>query len=94
MRVVEDRLVIDQKSSSDLPGSALRSIKNRSNIGPKSAQNRSKLGSGTDFASEAVFGPISFPFWLQLGGVLALMLGPCWPRNPCLEEPEGMQKRP
>ena len=61
------------------------STKNRPNIGPKSVQNRSKIGqnrskigSGADFASESVFGPILERFWTQLGAILGAQIGPCW----------------
>ena len=47
-------------------------------IGPKSVQNRSKTGSGADFAFETLFGPILVPFWLQLGAVLGGKMGSCW----------------
>ena len=50
-------------------------------IGPKSIKNRSKIGSGTDFASETLFGPILVPFWVQLGAILGAKLGPCWPKK-------------
>ena len=76
---------IDQKSS-----------KNGFKIDQKSIQKRSKIGSGTGFAFEAVFGLISVAFWLQLGAVLGGKMGPCWvhvgQNNQFLEVPEGIQK--
>ena len=46
--------------------------------GPKSSQNRSRIGSGADFASETVFDPILIPFWAQLGAILGAKIEPCW----------------
>ena len=50
-------------------------------IGPKSIKNRSKIGSGTDFASETLFGPILVHFGSSLGPSWGPSWGPCWPKK-------------
>ena len=58
---------------------AQKPTKNQPKIDPKSAQSLPKIGSGADFASEAVFGQILIPFWAQLGANLGAKLGRFWP---------------
>ena len=64
-----------------IPKSVKKRPKNQPKIDQKSIKNRSKIGSGTNFASETLFGPILVPFWLQRGAILGTKLGPCWPKK-------------
>ena len=50
------------------------STQNRPKIGPKSVQNRSKIGFGTDLASNIDFGP----FWDRFGSHFGAILGASW----------------
>ena len=73
------------KSTKNRPKIVPKSTKNRPKIDPtssqnrpKSTQNRPKIGSGADLASEAVLGPTLTPFWSQLGAILGGKIEPCW----------------
>ena len=53
---------------------ARKSFRNRPQIGPKSVQNRSKIGFGTDLAANIDFGP----FWNRFRTVLGPLLAASW----------------
>jgi len=64
----ENRSEMDpQKSTKFKPKIDQKSFQNRAKIAPKSVPKRSKIGSGTDFASKTVLGPILSPFCPNLG---------------------------
>ena len=71
-----------QSQSKSNENSMQKSNQIQPNNGPKivptSSPNQTKIGSGTDFASKTVLGPIWSPFWPQLGAVLGGKIGPCW----------------
>ena len=83
-----------QKFNQIGPNIGPKSIQHLPKIDEKSSQNRlrRRLGPRSRFWTD--FGSILAPTWGRLGGQDGVMLGPCWPKNWFLEDPEGIQNRP